>query len=387
MDKFGVVQPKIQRIGTSGRIQIELPGAKDIERVTKLITSTAELQFWEVYTNTELFAFLGQAQQKSLELLRDTSAETPKKDKKDDAVDELLGEEKDKKEEANQKSLFTYLIPNQRDNSPVIGYAKVKDTAMVNSLLHNREIYSLLPNNVRYAKFLWDYKPFQTNTKEGEEPISMITLYAMKSNRNDEPTIEGDVIADARQDFDQSSIGGNKPVVSMSMNSIGTKKWAKMSSENVGKFVAVVLDDNVYTAPVVNDAILTGNTQISGGSMTINEAKDIATVLKAGKLPAPAHIIQAEVVGPSLGKEAINASLWSFALAILLVLGWMVLYYGRAGMFANVALLVNILFIFGALASFGSVLTLPGIAGIILTIGMSVDANVIIFERIKEALD
>ena len=382
IDKFGVVQPNIQRIGNSGRIQIELPGAKDIDRVTKLITSTAELQFWEVHTNAEVQNFFFQANAKVAELLKDTSSETKTEEKKDD-IDDLLGESSDSTEVAdNGKSLFTYLYPNVAQNqqqvSSLVAQAKVQDTAMVNDLLTRKEIRALLPDNLRYAKFLWDYKS-QTSADKTTEVIG---LYAIKSNRGDQAAIDGDVIADAQQDYDQMS----KPVVSMMMNSVGTKKWAKLTSENVGKFVAVVLDDYVYTAPSVNGAITGGSTQISGGQMTVNEAQDIATVLKAGKLPAPARIIQAEVVGPSLGKEAISASMWSFGLAILLVLGWMILYYGKAGLYANIALVVNILFIFGVLASFNSVLTLPGIAGIILTIGMSVDANVIIFERIKEGL-
>lgn len=383
IDKFGVVQPNIQRIGTSGRIQIELPGAKDIDRVTKLITSTAELQFWEVYTNAEVQNFLFAANAKVAELLKPTSTtEVAKDSTKTDSIDDLLGESADSTKVENQKNLFTYLFPNvaqsQQQMSSLVAQAKVQDTAKVNSFLANKSVRALLPNNLKYVKFLWNYKaePSADGTTE------IIGLYAIKSNRNDKAPIDGDVIADAKQDYDQLS----KPVVSMSMNGVGTKKWAKMTGENVGKFVAVVLDDYVYTAPVVNGAITGGQTQISGGTMTVEEAQDISTVLKAGKLPAPARMIQAQVVGPSLGQESIDASMWSFGLAILLVLGWMFLYYGKAGLYANIALLVNILFIFGALASFNSVLTLPGIAGIILTIGMSVDANVIIFERIKEAL-
>lgn len=386
IDKFGVVQPSIQRIGTSGRIQVELPGAKDIDRVEKLLQSTAELQFWEVFTNADIQNFFFAANAKAAELLKDDSATEAAQDttKTDNSIDDLLGETADSTKVNNeQKSLFTYFFPNvaqsQQQVSPVLGNARVQDTAMVNNLLSNKEIRNLLPDNIRYAKFLWDYKAYPSTDGTAE----VISLYAVKSNRNDEATIEGDVIADAKQEYDQLS----KPVVSMSMNGVGTKQWAKMTSENVGKFVAVVLDDYVYTAPTVNGPIPGGQTQISGGQMTVAEAQDIATVLKAGKLPAPARIIQSEVVGPSLGQESINASIWSFGLAILLVLGWMILYYGRAGLFANIALVVNILFIFGILASFNSVLTLPGIAGIILTIGMSVDANVIIFERIKEALD
>ena len=380
IDKFGVTQPNIQRIGKSGRIQIELPGAKDIERVTKLITSKAELQFWEVYSNAEMQNFFFEANAKVAELLKDDSLVEQEKDsvKKDD-IDDLLGETTDSTKV--QKNLFTYLYPNlaqsQQQVSSLVAQAKVLDTATVNDLLSKKEVRALLPSEIRYAKFLWDYK--SNTAADGSEVIG---LYAIKSNRNNKPTIEGDVILDAAQVFDQL----NKPEVSMTMNSSGTKQWAKMTADNVGKFVAVVLDDYVYTAPSVNQAITGGRTSISGGSMTVAEAEDIATVLKAGKLPAAARIIQAEVVGPSLGQESIDASVQSFGIAIVLVLLWMILYYGKAGIYANIALLVNILFIFGILASFNAVLTLPGIAGIILTIGMSVDANVIIFERIKEGL-
>jgi len=381
IDKFGVTQPNIQRIGNSGRIQIELPGAKDIERVTKLITSKAELQFWEVHTNAEVQNFFFAANAKVAEMLKETSPsieEEKEADEKDD-IDDLLGEEADSTKV--QKNLFTYLYPNvaqsQQQLSSLVANARVLDTAKVNELLSKKEVRALLSPELKYIKFLWDYKSVKGN--EGSE---IIGLYAIKGNRNDKPTIEGDVILDAGQVFDQL----NKPEVSMTMNSSGTKQWAKMTADNVGNFVAVVLDDYVYTAPSVNQAITGGRTSISGGSMTVAEAEDIATVLKAGKLPATARIIQIEVVGPSLGQEAIDASFLSFGLAIILVLLWMILYYGKAGAFANVALIVNILFIFGILASFNAVLTLPGIAGIILTIGMSVDANVIIFERIKEGL-
>ena len=379
IDKFGVTQPNIQRIGNSGRIQIELPGAKDIERVTKLITSKAELQFWEVYTNAEVQNFLFAANAKVSEMLEDNTAPDRQEETKKDDIDELLGEEADSTKV--QKNLFTYLFPNvaqsQQQLSSLVANARVLDTATVNNLLAKKEVRALLSPELKYVKFLWDYKSVKGN--DGSE---IIGLYAVKGNRNDKPTIEGDVILDAGQVFDQL----NKPEVSMTMNSSGTKQWAKMTADNVGNFVAVVLDDYVYTAPSVNQAITGGRTSISGGSMTVAEAEDIATVLKAGKLPATARIIQIEVVGPSLGQEAIDASFLSFGLAIILVLLWMILYYGKAGAYANVALIVNILFIFGVLASFNAVLTLPGIAGIILTIGMSVDANVIIFERIKEGL-
>ncbi|MGK0458647.1 MAG: SecD/SecF fusion protein [Polaribacter sp.] len=389
IDKFGVASPNIQRIGNSGRIQIELPGAKDIERVTTLITSKAELQFWEVYSNAEVIQYLSEANSKSIELLKDSAIKEDVKDEveKDD-IDDLLGESIDSTQ-VDQKMLFSYLSPMQAQLSSTIGYAKVLDTATVNNLLRNKEIRDLLPNELRYVKFLWDYKSFSTQrpATAGEDFQSeeLVALYAIKSNRNDVAPLEGDVILDASQVFSQL----NKPEVSMTMNSGASKAWAKLTSDlaaQKNKFIAVVLDDNVYTAPTVNNAITGGSTSISGGSMTIEEAEDIATVLKAGKLPAAARIIQAEVVGPSLGQESIDASISSFGLAIILVLLWMLLYYGKAGLYADIALAVNILFIFGILASFNAVLTLPGIAGIILTIGMSVDANVIIFERIKESL-
>ncbi len=381
IDKFGVTQPNIQRIGNSGRIQIELPGAKDIDRVTKLITSKAELQFWEVYSNAEVQNYFFSANEKVAELLKvDTVEEETTVEDATDELDDILGASTDSTKVV-QKDLFTYLFPNVAQNqqqlSSLVAQAKVLDTAQVNKLLNLKEVTDLLPTALKHVKFLWDYKPTKSN--DGSE---LIALYAIKSNKNGKAPIEGDVILDASQEFSQL----NKPEVSMTMNSYGAKLWEKMTTENAGKFVAVVLDDYVYTAPSVNQPITGGRTSISGGLMTVSEAKDIATVLKAGKLPATARIIEAEVVGPSLGKEAIDSSFLSFGLAILLVLLWMTLYYGKAGLYADIALAVNILFIFGILASFNAVLTLPGIAGIILTIGMSVDANVIIFERIKEGL-
>ena len=269
----------------------------------------------------------------------------------------------------------TLRIPrSQNEISSIIGSASVIDTAKVNQYLSMQEVRDLLPTELKHVKFLWDAKPIKDT--------EVINLYAIKSNRKDEAPIQGDVIINASQEYDQLGVN---PEVSMTMNSRGSKLWAKMTSENVGNFVAVVLDDYVYTAPRVNTAITGGRTSISG-NFTVLEAQDLANVLKAGKLPAAAHIIQSEIVGPSLGQEAIDSGIESFILALILVLIWMIIYYGKAGIFANVALLVNILFIFGILSAFGAVLTLPGIAGIVLTIGMSVDANVLIFERIKEEL-
>jgi SecD/SecF fusion protein len=380
IDKFGVTQPNIQRIGNSGRIQIELPGAKDTDRVTKLITSKAELQFWEVFSNAEVQNYLFSANSVVTEMLKEDNAEGTEKVEEASDIQSILNEVKDSTE-VQEKSLFTYLnvnfVQSEQQASSLVARAKVGDTAMVNKLLSDRKVISLRTNDIKNVKFLWDYKA--STNPDGSEVIG---LYAIKSNRNDIAPIQGDVITDAAQVFSQL----NDPEVSMAMNGRGSKLWEKLTGDNVGGFVAVVLDDYVYTAPSVNQAIVGGRTSISGGSMTIEEAQDIATVLKAGKLPAAARIIQAEVVGPSLGQESIDQSTQSFMLAILLVLVWMIVYYGRAGVYANIALLVNILFLFGILASFNAVLTLPGIAGIILTIGMSVDANVIIFERIKEGI-
>ena len=380
IDKFGVTQPNIQRIGNSGRIQIELPGAKDIDRVTKLVTSKAELQFWEVFSNAEIQNYLFSANSVVTEMLKEEDAQETEEAEEAKDIQSILNEVQDSTK-VEDKTLFTYLTVNfaqsEQQISSLVAQAKVGDTAMVNKLLSDRKVINLRTNDVKNVKFLWDYK--SNTTPDGTEVIG---LYAIKSNRNDVAPIQGDVITDAAQVFSQL----NDPEVSMAMNGRGSKLWEKLTGDNIGGFVAVVLDDYVYTAPSVNQAIVGGRTSISGGSMTIEEAQDIATVLKAGKLPAAARIIQAEVVGPSLGQESIDQSTQSFILAILLVLVWMIIYYGRAGVYANIALLVNILFIFGILASFNAVLTLPGIAGIILTIGMSVDANVIIFERIKEGI-
>lgn len=386
IDKFGVTQPNIQRIGNSGRILIELPGAKDIDRVKKLITSTAELQFWEVYTNQDTQQFFFQANTEIQNLLKedtkiDTSATVV------DDLDDLLGEVSDSLATKKITNLFSVLSPSfpqsQNQISSIIGNAKVSDTAKVNTYLAMKKVRALLSNDMKYTKFLWDSKPFTATLSATNEEVDLINLYAIKSNREDIPPIQGDVIDDASQEYGQTG----QPEVSMTMNAFGSRLWGKMTTENVGKFVAVVLDDYVYTAPVVNTPITNGRTSISGGRMTVEEAQDIANVLKAGKLPATAHIIASEIVGPSLGQKSIDSSLSSFALALLLVLLWMIFYYGKAGVFADIALTVNILFIFGILTAFGAVLTLPGIAGIILTIGMSVDANVIIFERIKEELN
>ena len=381
IDRFGVTQPNIQRAGTgeSGRILIELPGAKDIDRVRKLLQSTAELQFWEVYSNQEMAQFFINSNATLAQILKVDEDESSKDSiSVDKEIDDLLGEVKDSVDSKSINPLFTVLIPNipqsQNQISSLIASASVSDTATVNKYLAMKEVRGLLSANMKYTKFLWDAKPI-TNTDR-------INLYAIKSNREDIAPIQGDVISDASQVFDQ--LGAN-PEVSMSMNTKGSKQWAKMTTANVGKFVAVVLDDYVYSAPRVNDAITHGRTSISG-QFSIEEAQDLANALKSGKLPAAARIIQSDVVGPSLGQEAIDSGSISFIIALLLVFTWMIFYYGKAGIFSDIALIFNIVFIFGTLAAFGAVLTLPGIAGIVLTIGMSVDANVLIFERIKEEL-
>ena len=378
IDRFGVTSPNISQIGESGRILIELPGAKDIDRVKKLLQSTAELQFWEVYDNSETFNFFLQADAKLAELLKDEVTEEIKDSiaSKEDEINELLGEEQDSvdtRAASPLRSIFGITNPQQR--SSAVGYASIKDTATVNKYLVMKEVRALLPNEMVYTKFLWDAKPIDDS--------EVINLYAIKSNREDIAPIQGDVISDASQVFDQLGVN---PEVSMSMNSKGSKLWAKMTEANVNKFVAVVLDNYVYSAPNVNEPISGGRTSIAG-QFSIEEAQDLANALKSGKLPAAARIIQSSVVGPSLGQEAIDSSSIAFIIALSLVLVWMLFYYGKAGIFADLALSLNILFIFGVLTSFGAVLTLPGVAGIIITIGMSVDANVIIYERIKEALN
>ncbi len=377
IDKFGVTQPNIQRVAQSGRILIELPGAKDIDRVKKLLQSTAELQFWEVYTNQDMSNFFIQTNTLLAKEEKDKEATKKTKEaKKKSKIDNLLGEVKDSVNTKKKNPLFSVFYPsipqNENQISSRIGTSTLSDSAKVNKYLAMPEVRALLPENMKYVKFLWDAKPIKDS--------QVIYLYAIKSNREDKAPIDGDVINDAKQSFGQF---GSHPEVSMTMNSRGSKLWGKMTTANVGKFVAVVLDNYVYTAPRVNDAITSGRTSISG-NFTITEAQDLANILKAGKLPAPAQIIQSEVVGPSLGQEAIDSGLNSFILALALILLWMIFYYGKAGIFADIALITNLLYIFGVLTGFGAVLTLPGIAGIVLTIGMSVDANVLIYERIKE---
>ncbi|MFD0796800.1 protein translocase subunit SecDF [Maribacter chungangensis] len=377
IDGFGVTQPNIQREGNSGRILVELPGARDIARAQDLLSSTAQLEFWETYpqNNTSFSTFLIQANEKLKDFVK---VDEPQQIKEETELDSLLSDvASDSLDMATQVNpLYELLIP-ANPGSNAMFQAAIKDTATIGEYLRMPEIRRLLPADIQFVKFVWE--------RPATEDTEIINLYALKSNREGEPRISGDVVSDARGEFDQFS----KPVVTMSMNSKGSKLWQKLTSDaNVNQTgIAVVLDNKVYTAPgcSVVGGISGGRTEISG-DFTVNETKDIANVLRAGKLPASAEIIQSEIVGPSLGQEAIDSGFMSFLIAMAVVLLWMIFYYGKAGSFADVALLLNILLIFGVLTSLNAVLTLPGIAGIVLTIGMSVDANVLIFERIKEEL-
>ncbi|MDO1513782.1 protein translocase subunit SecDF [Maribacter confluentis] len=377
IDGFGVTQPNIQREGNSGRILVELPGARDIARAQELLSSTAQLEFWETHkqSNPSFSTFLIQANEKLKEIV---DVERPEPVKEETELDSLLSDvSADSLDLATQVNpLYELLIP-ANPGSNAMFRAAIKDTATIGSYLRMPEIRRLLPADIQFTKFLWQ----RPATKDAE----VIDLYALKSNREGTPRMSGDVVSDARAEFDQF----NDPVVTMNMNSAGSKLWQKLTSDaNINQTgIAVVLDNKVYTAPgcSVVGGITGGRTEISG-NFTINETKDIANVLRAGKLPARAEIIQSEIVGPSLGQEAIDSGFMSFLIAMAIVLLWMIAYYGKAGAFADIALLLNILLIFGVLTSLNAVLTLPGIAGIVLTIGMSVDANVLIFERIKEEL-
>ena len=376
IDAFGVTQPNIQREGTSGRILVELPGARDVKRAQDLLSSTAELEFWETYqpNNPALQGFFFQANEALKSLVENTSDEVETKPESE--IDSLLSDvSQDSLDLAGQKNP---LFDKFQLGAPsyAVGIAAIKDTAEISSYLKMREIRKLLPADMQFVKFLWE------RPSEGSE---VVELFALQSNREGIPRISGDVVTDARGEFDL----GNKPVVTMGMNTKGAKEWEKLTNEaNINQTgIAIVLDNKVYTAPGVSQpgGISGGRSEISG-DFTVNETKDIANVLRAGKLPASAEIIASEIVGPSLGQEAIDSGFMSFLIAMAIVLIWMVFYYGKAGVAADIALLLNILLIFGVLTSLSAVLTLPGIAGIVLTIGMSVDANVLIFERIKEEL-
>jgi SecD/SecF fusion protein len=417
IDRFGVTQPNISKLATAGRILVELPGIKDPARIRKLLQGTAQLEFWETYQLPDFVGDILEAeelirQQKAREemlLAGDTTAEGEPKEadapeagiaegvepgedlpgeltadsadattalldqlESDSIMDMPDASMEDMEKNYPLRSLLQLSVDQEGRpfNSATVGYARIQDTLRINSMLKTAK--EVFPVNLKFA---WMNKPRDANS-------DILELVALKiTTRDRRAPLTGDVIVDARQDYNQMG----QVEVSMTMNSDGAKVWRRLTADNVGKQIAIVLDGYVYSYPNVNSEIPNGMSSITGIG-DLNEAKDLANILKAGKLPAPARIVEEEVVGPSLGAEAINAGLWSFLIAFVLVLVYMVLFYNHAGWVANLALLTNIFFIFGVLASLQAVLTLPGIAGIVLTIGMAVDANVIIYERIKEEI-
>ena len=398
IDRFGVAQPNIQQLSQSGRIMIELPGVKEPERVRRLLQGTANLEFWETYEFGELRQIFADVNSRIAEynktqenendttsasgenveeenIVADTTAQIdglPEVDSNDDSFEGQMTEE----EWIAENPLFSKLFPNEQMREdgkygPMVGYVQGKDTAEVMRMLNLDIVKNMLPQNLVLA---W-------HAKTGKDKSNVYQLIALRSVGEQGAVLDGSVIADASQDFNERA--GNE--ISMSMNQEGAKLWKKITENNLGHSIAIVLDGLVYSYPTVNSVIPNGRSSISG-VFTLEEAKDLANLLKAGKLPAPAVIVSEEIVGPTLGKESINSSMLSFLIAFILVLFYMFFFYNRAGLVAGVALIVNVLFIFGTLASLGAVLTLPGIAGIVLTLGMAVDANVIIYERTKEEL-
>jgi SecD/SecF fusion protein len=396
IDRFGVVQPNIQRDNNNtGRILIELPGVKDPERVRKLLQGSANLEFWETYELSEIVSNLMEADRLLAQVVSpvdsaevavaavDTAAvEANEPDSLIAALKKGQTEETDTAKlqaqfRKDHPLLAVLSIPGietgQISRGPVVGFAHYKDTARINSYFNQRVVREVMPANLGLR---WSVKAIN-------ERGDIYQLVAIKTNRDNRAPLSGDAVTDARADFTQASAYAN---VSMSMNSEGAKTWARMTKENIGKSIAIALDGYIYSFPTVNTEITGGQSQITG-NFTVEEAKDLANTLKSGKMPAPARIIQEDVVGPSLGQEAINSGLISFAIAFLLVMVYMIFYYGfTPGIIADLALLANIFFLFGILASFSAVLTLPGIAGIVLTMGMAVDANVLIYERIREEM-
>ncbi len=406
IDQFGVVQPNIQQLETKDRILVDLPGVKNKDRVRKLLQGTANLEFWETFENAELIQNLyaadnivreylaTQKEKKSHEEIAETAEVEVEAEKPDTAgqlslIEQIAAEssEADTSLPQNIEEAYPLLSvlnplqdPQTRQPYPgaVIGRAHFKDTTKINRYLKIAKEKQVFPREVR---FMWSALPI---VDDNRKPTDIFSLYAIKvRSRDGQAPLNGDVIVSASQEFDE--VNGQAYVL-MNMNTEGTKKWAHITKENLQKVICVVMDNRVYSGPTVQSEISGGTSQITG-SFTPNEAQDLANLLKSGKLPAPARIIQENVVGPSLGKRAVNEGFSSFILAFLIVLLYMIIYYSRrAGLVADIALLANMFFIMGVLASLGASLTLPGIAGIILTIGMSVDANVLIYERIREEL-
>ena len=407
IDRFGVVSPNIQRLETAGRILVELPGVKEPERVRKLLQGSANLEFWETYDLPEIYQQLVAADNMLATILKsdDTAAEgseTTTVEATSEVVadnaaaettndaDSLLakiGEDKPEAQAAQSMEEFAKLHPlfavlqinqynGQLASGPVVGIADKKDMAKIDEYLNMKQVKDLLPRNLSLK---WGVKAI-------DEKEQFFYLYAIKkTNRDGTPALGGDVVTDANADFVQQA-GRSEQVVDMVMNAEGAKAWARLTKENIGKAVAIVLDDMVYSAPNVQVEITGGRSQITG-HFTPEEAKDLANVLKSGKMAASVHIVQEDVVGPSLGQEAINSGVISFVLALVLLMFYMCAFYGvLPGLIADGALVLNIFFTMGILASFQAVLTLPGIAGMVLTLGMAVDANVLIYERTKEEL-
>ena len=380
IDKFGVTQPNIQKLGESGRILVELPGAKDVDRIKKLLSSTAQLEFWETYKVEEIGSFLMAAN----ESLKKTEVITEVKEaaKPKDSLSKLLTDTKDSTATQKENNPLIGKMVAQGGGG-ILGIFNSKDTAQINGYLKRPNIRLLLAANQRYAKFVWGKASKNINEKTKEE-TETVELYALKGNRDNIAPMSGGVITDAKDTFDQLG----KPAVSMQMNGSGARIWEELTGRAYTQKsnIAIVLDDIVYSAPGVSSGPISGGRSEISGSFDVTETLDLANVLRAGKLPASADIIQSEVVGPSLGQEAIDNGVTSSLVGLLLVSLWMLIYYGKSGIYANIALAVNLLFLFGILASLGAVLTLPGIAGIVLTMGTAVDANIIIYERAKEEL-
>lgn len=371
VDRFGTSQPNIQRIQGTGRIQIELPGVSNAERVRNLLQGVAKLQFWEVAELNEFFAELEDVNRLLVE-----EARAAKGRDAEDTEDQELDEATDLERQLAEGTLDD----DSTEISALFSLTKgqgliyeIRDTVAINRIMAREDVKSLLPRNI---KFLWSVKPQVVDNME------LLELFAIRYNRaSDQAPLEGDVITDARQTLDQTS----RPAVSMQMNAEGARKWRKITSESIGRRIAVVLDDFVYTAPTVQGEIPSGQSEITG-NFTIEEAKDLANILKSGSLPAPTKIVEEAIIGPTLGKEAQRQGIISMLAGLVLVVMFMIAYYSEGGFVAIAALVFNIFFILGILAQLGAALTLPGIAGIVLTIGMSIDANVLIFERIKEEL-
>ena len=396
IDRFGVVQPNIQKLAQTGRILIELPGIKEPERVRKLLQGSANLEFWETYDLAEILPQLSQINTEIAKANASTEAAQTEKvevveeevvaDDVDALVEGLAAADSLAQLEADQKAAFEEYKKNnplfaimqmsvnqagQAYRGPVVGTAHYTDTAKVMAMLNSQVAKAVLP---RELKLCWTVKAI-------DAAEAYYQLVALKSQTNGRPSLEGDVITDARADFGQTSAYAN---VSMTMNAEGARDWQRITRDNIGKSIAIVLDGYVYSFPTVQNEIAGGSSQITG-NFTVEEAKDLANTLNSGKMPAPARIIQEDVVGPSLGQEAIHDGLWSFVIGFILILLYMILYYGLIpGLIADFALVCNVFLLVGILSSFSAVLTLPGIAGIVLTMGMAVDANVLIYERIRE---